>query len=521
LPSFRLSELTRGQMLDRYELIYAVAQGGMATVWLARLKGKHGFEKQVALKTILPSFAEDARFRRMLLDEARIASRIEHVNVAQTLDLGEHDGHLYLVMEWVEGDSLSKLSRAVERAGSTLPLPILLRVVVEACAGLHAAHELCDDQGERLGVVHRDVSPQNILVSVKGQTKLIDFGIAKAQAAPSEETRAGILKGKLYYMPPEQALRRPVDRRADVWAIGAVLYRLLSGRTPYESASPVTSLKLLTTRSSPPPLPASIDRELSALVLRALSPEPAERPSTALELQAALEQLAPALGGLATSQELASFVTTHLGQPLQERRDKISNALRASDEAPTSLRAFSSKAALASSARSEADTTPDRLVPLVAVDAEAFSPSVSSSALTLQMGSRPPASARSSKWPLIGAGLALVLLGAWGFLGRAEPPVAPAHRAPPPPSPTILAAPTQALAEPSPPVVTPAALPAEPASEAHELPAPVLPSALPLSVPSPARASSKAPLKRTAKLASNQPVAKASSPKHKVIDDGF
>lgn len=508
-------------MLDRYELVYAVAQGGMATVWLARLKGKHGFERQVALKTILPSFAEDTRFRRMLLDEARIASRIEHVNVAQTLDLGEHDGHLYLVMEWVEGDSLSKLSRAVERAGSTLPLPILLRVVVEACAGLHAAHELCDEQGERLGVVHRDVSPQNILVSVKGQTKLIDFGIAKAQAAPSEETRAGILKGKLYYMPPEQALRRPVDRRTDVWAIGAVLYRLLSGRTPYESASPVTSLKLLTTRSPPPPLPDSIDPKLSALVLRALSPEPAQRPSTALELQAALEQLAPGLGGLATSQELAGFVTTHLGQPLQERRDKISSALRASDEAPTSVRASNSKPAAASSARSEADTTPDRRVTRAAVDAEAFSPSVSSSALTLQMASRPPAAPRSGKWPLVGSGLALVMLGAWVLAGRVQPAVAPAHRAPTLPAPTTLAAPTPTIAEPSPPVVTPAALPAEPSSEAHELPAPVLPSALPLSLPSLVRAPSKSPPKRTAKLASNQPVAKSSSPKRKVIDDGF
>lgn len=508
-------------MLDRYELVYAVAQGGMATVWLARLKGKHGFERQVALKTILPSFAEDTRFRRMLLDEARIASRIEHVNVAQTLDLGEHDGHLYLVMEWVEGDSLSKLSRAVERAGRSLPLPILLRVVVEACAGLHAAHELCDEQGERLGVVHRDVSPQNILVSVKGQTKLIDFGIAKAQAAPSEETRAGILKGKLYYMPPEQALRRPVDRRTDVWAIGAVLYRLLSGRTPYESASPVTSLKLLTTRSPPPPLPDSIDPELSALVLRALSPEPAERPSTALELQAALEQLAPALGGLATSQELAGFVTRHLGQPLQERRDKIGSALRANDEAPTSVRASNSKPAVANSARSEADTIPDRRVTLAAVDAEAFSPSVSSSALTLQMGSRPPAPPRSGKWPLVGSGLALVMLGAWALAGRAQPAVAPAHREPTPPAPTTLAAPPPTVAEPSPPVVTPAALPAEPSSEAHELPAPVLPSALPLSLPSLVRAPSNSPPKRTAKLASNQPVAKSSSPKRKVIDDGF
>lgn len=481
-------------MLDRYELICPVAQGGMASVWLARMRGKHGFQKLVALKTILPTFAEDARFRRMLLDEARIASRIEHVNVAQTLDLGEQDGHLYLVMEWVDGDSLSKLDRALERASQTMPVPILLRVVVEACAGLHAAHELCDEHGVRLGVVHRDVSPQNILVSVKGQTKLIDFGIAKAQAAPSEETRAGILKGKLHYMPPEQALRKPVDRRADVWAVGAVLYRLLTRRTPYESSSPVTSLKLLTSLAPPPALPGHVEESLAALVMRALSPQPSERPATALELQTALERVAQASGGLATNQQLASLVSEHLGQPLQERRDRIGTALRSASDVATVTR---------SSTRGDAG---------------------SSSAVTLQMASERAPRAQRTPWPLAVAASALAGLCAWA-LWPAPAPVAPRAASG---APSLRTAPTPPPASPEPPV--PAAAPGASAEPQHAqldvsaLPPPVAPSALPLS--SPARERATASTQPTRPASSTYPprkkaLAQAAAPKRKVIDDGF
>src|SRR2546430_11137552 len=205
----------------------------MASVWLARLQGKHGFEKIVAVKTILPNFAADPRFRQMFLDEARIASRIEHANVARILDLGEQHDLLYLVMEWVDGDALSKLSRTVEKNNQQVPLGILLRIVKDACAGLHAAHELCDPRGQVLGVVHRDVSPHNILVNSNGAAKVIDFAVAKARDRHAEETSTGILKGKIHYMAPEQAMGKPVDRRADVWAIGAILYRMLAGKAPF------------------------------------------------------------------------------------------------------------------------------------------------------------------------------------------------------------------------------------------------------------------------------------------------
>ena len=215
------SPLAPGYRLDRYELLGPLAEGGMASVWIARQRGKHGFEKLVAIKTILPQYASDDRFRQMFLDEARIASRIEHFNVARIIDLGEEHEVLYLVMEYVDGDSLSKLRRTCTKAGVTIPPGVLLRILADACSGLHEAHELKDESGQLLDIVHRDISPHNILVSTKGVAKVIDFGIAKARDRMAGETNAGVLKGKIQYMAPEQALGRKVDRRADFWAVGA------------------------------------------------------------------------------------------------------------------------------------------------------------------------------------------------------------------------------------------------------------------------------------------------------------
>src|SRR6185437_4963012 len=152
------SALVPGYRLDRYELLTPIASGGMASVWLARLRGKRGFEKLFAIKTIKTELTTDSRFQEMFLDEARIASAIEHPNVSQILDLGEHEDILYIVMEWVDGDSLAKLRRLAHTKGTPLPLGISLRILADACGGLNAAHELCDRQGKRLNVVHRDVS---------------------------------------------------------------------------------------------------------------------------------------------------------------------------------------------------------------------------------------------------------------------------------------------------------------------------------------------------------------------------
>ena len=230
----------------------------MASVWIARQQGKHGFQRLVAVKTILPKYADEPRFQQMFLDEARIASRIEHANVTQILDVGEQHEVTYLVMEYVDGDSLSKLHRAAPESGAPVPLGVVLRVMADVCGGLHAAHELRDAGGQPLGVVHRDVSPQNVLISTQGIAKLIDFGIAKARDRLGGDTNADQLKGKVQYMAPEQAIGRPVDRRADVWAVGAVLYHLLGGKPPYEAENDIQTLFLLSSGRPPAPLPSSV-----------------------------------------------------------------------------------------------------------------------------------------------------------------------------------------------------------------------------------------------------------------------
>ncbi|MDF2695735.1 MAG: serine/threonine protein kinase, partial [Labilithrix sp.] len=221
--------LAPGDRLDRYELLGVLAQGGMGTVWLARLTGKHGFERLVALKTILATYGNDRQFCDMFLDEARIAAQVDHENVARILEIGEDRGVLYHAMELVDGESLRRLYRDIRAVGAPFPLAVALRIGADVCAGLHAVHELHGPDGMPLEVVHRDVSPQNILVTVRGTIKLIDFGVAKARERRTEDTTAGTLKGKIEYMAPEQARGERIDRRADVYAVGAVLYELLSG----------------------------------------------------------------------------------------------------------------------------------------------------------------------------------------------------------------------------------------------------------------------------------------------------
>ena len=300
----------------------------MAAVWLARLQGKHGFEKLVVVKTILPLHADDALFRQMFLDEATIASRIEHSNVAQILDLGEHDGILYLVMEWVDGDSVSSLERDAQQAGPGVPPGIALRIISDCCAGLHAAHELCDARGHSLAVVHRDVSPQNVHVTGKGLVKLIDFGIAKARDRAAEETHAGVFKGKLNYMAPEQALGKALDRRADIWGLAAVLYRLLARRPVYDAGNRFDTLRELTTNARRPPLPPHVPQRIAAIVYQALSFEPADRQSTCAELQSELDRAIGAESLQVSSSELGAFVTRYLGDRLEARRQQISVSLQ-------------------------------------------------------------------------------------------------------------------------------------------------------------------------------------------------
>jgi serine/threonine-protein kinase len=321
VPGYRLD--------DRYELLYPYAQGGMATVWLARVQGKHGFEKLVAVKTILSHLARDEGFRAMFLDEASIAARIRHPNVADILDLGEEHDTLYMVLEWINGDAWSKLYTAVSQAKQPFPIDMLLRIAADACAGLHAAHELRDDLGNPLGVVHRDVSPQNILISVAGVTKVIDFGIAKAMDRTSEQTKTGMLKGKAQYAAPEQVRGVDLDRRADIWAIGTILYHYLSGQLPYEGKNDLQTLKNLSSGKPPPPLPPSVPAPVAQVVMTALKHPREQRFQTALDMQRALESV---ITTPVTTNDVAAFMVQYLSDRIDMRRQDLADALAEAEE---------------------------------------------------------------------------------------------------------------------------------------------------------------------------------------------
>lgn len=322
--------LAPGSRLDRYDLLLQVAEGGMGLLWLAMQQGKHGFDKIVAIKTILPRLASDGGFRQMFLDEARVVSRIEHPNVAQVLDLGEERGVLFMVMEWIDGESLTNLARTVGRnAGAQIPVGILTRVMVDVCAGLHAAHELTDD-GISLGVVHRDVSPHNLLIGFRGTTKVIDFGIAKARNRMAQDTSVGLLKGKIAYMSPEQAMGQLVDRRADVWSAGASMYRYLAGCVPYNAAEPVAVLRQIAEGLPPPPLPLTVPEPIRLVVEKALEPDPDKRFETARGMGIALETAMRAADIQTTRDDVAAFMTEHLGKARTVRNREIEGAARES-----------------------------------------------------------------------------------------------------------------------------------------------------------------------------------------------
>ncbi|MGH7297539.1 MAG: serine/threonine protein kinase, partial [Polyangiaceae bacterium] len=321
------SSLRAGDRLDRYELLCPIASGGMATVWLARLRGKRGFEKLFAVKTIRTELLDDPRFQEMFLDEARIASGIQHPNVAQILDLGEQQDTLFIFMEWLDGDSLANIRKLVSKRGHRLPVGVVLRVVADACAGLHAAHELRDDKGEALEIVHRDVSPQNLLVSTTGAVKVIDFGIAKAHNRKQGETRTGVVKGKIQYMAPEQVKKgRTVDRRGDIWALGVCLHELASGKLPYDGDDDIEVINKLLSDEAPR-LASDLPEPISRVLERSVVLDPDARFPTAAGMQRAVEAAMKELGESTTSEDVAAFLRSELPELAQKRREVVNRAV--------------------------------------------------------------------------------------------------------------------------------------------------------------------------------------------------
>lgn len=315
-----------GEVLgDRYELVCSVAEGGMGTVWLARALHDSSL---VAVKTILPSYAWDPKFQRMFLDETHIASRLVHPNVARILDVGEWKGLLYFVMEWVDGDSVRALLKVVSDGGAAFPAAVALRITSDVCAGLHAAHEARHDDGTPLGVVHRDISPQNVLVTQGGVTKIIDFGIAMARGRAASETATGEIKGKARYMAPEQAMGCTVDRRADVWAATAVLYEMLTGRPLTEARTPYEAVKEMMEGYRRKPLPPTLPPEVAALVNRGLAPDLDERFASADHMRRTVDEVMVRTGLHATNRDVAAFTHFHLQGLMEERAQFVASALQ-------------------------------------------------------------------------------------------------------------------------------------------------------------------------------------------------
>jgi serine/threonine-protein kinase len=324
-------ELRRGSKLGKYELLVRIGRGGMATVWVALERGEtRDKDRLVAVKAILTDLAGDPEFVKMFLDEGRIVRMIRHGNVVDVYDVAETEGLVYLVMEWVEGDSLHAV---IAEAGKRRPVPpeMAVRIIADAAGGLHAAHELKDTDGKVMGVVHRDVSPHNILIGRDGGIKLVDFGVAKAMGRISEATSAGQLKGKFGYMSPEQAMAKKVDRRSDIFALGIVLFELTTGRRLFRGEHDAETLHLVV--SGKIPKPTSIDpaypAELEAIVLRALERDPSKRYQTALEFEQALEGFLKQSRIVVPRAGVANLLKKVMGARMEQRRKAIRSALRA------------------------------------------------------------------------------------------------------------------------------------------------------------------------------------------------
>jgi serine/threonine protein kinase len=317
------------QIVGRYVLYGAIASGGMATVHFGRLVGPAGFARPVAIKRLHAQFARDPEFVKMFLDEARLAARVSHPNVVQTLDLVEATDEVFLVMDYVRGLALASLVRTLRAGGTRIPPAISIGILVGVLEGLHAAHEAKNDMGERLDLVHRDVSPQNILVGTDGVARLLDFGVAKASGR-AQSTRDGQVKGKVAYMAPEQVQGQPLTRRTDIFAASVVLWEILTGRRLFFGESDADSLRRVLNDEVMPPssivpeLPAELDR----VVMKGLERDAAKRYATAHDMALDLGAcLSPA-----SAATIGEWVERTAAAELGERASRIAAIERSAAE---------------------------------------------------------------------------------------------------------------------------------------------------------------------------------------------
>jgi eukaryotic-like serine/threonine-protein kinase len=305
------------QQVGKYQLIRKLATGGMAEVYLAKATGPMGFEKTLVLKRILPQLAAEPSFVKMFLSEAKLAARLTHSRIAQIFDFGEADGAYFLAMEYIDGPSVGELIKKAARRQQALPPTLCARIISHACEGLAFAHGFTDPETRRpLHLIHRDVSPDNLLLSRQGEVKVVDFGIAKA-AGQNHQTQAGTIRGKLAYMAPEQLRGEALDRRADVYALGVVLYELLTGHRPHEMKDRAELMRALL---QDPPTPAvtfrpDLPEPLRRILDQALARDPGLRYQDCVAFQADLEEFIVESGKPVTAQHLAQLITQLDAEP--------------------------------------------------------------------------------------------------------------------------------------------------------------------------------------------------------------
>jgi eukaryotic-like serine/threonine-protein kinase len=456
--------MPRVRRVERYVLFEdPLARGGMATVFLGRLVGASGFARTVAIKRMHQHLAGQAEFVRAFVDEAKLAARIKHPNVVPTLDVVSAGEDLLLVMEHVHGLSLSVTLRSASERGVGMPLPVASAIVCGALHGLHAAHEAVDEDGSALAIVHRDVSPQNILVGADGIARVLDFGVAKAARRLAQETQTGIVKGKLAYMAPEQFMDEEVTRLADVYAAGVVFWEMLTRRQMFKSKSGSVGLYEPMSPDFDPPskLAAGIPPALDAAVMRALARDPRRRYATARDFALAIEAVVPP----ASSAVVSTWMEEACSDLLRVHRERV----REIESTPTEGAVSDDTVA----------TTP----------APTASPEGALTDLTFASGASKP---RARRWwiPLV----AVVLAGgavaaAAALVVHRERPAPPLASAPPP-------APVASDAPPAPSLPVPVTASAPPsASVSAPAPKVALPARPPRAKPAPSDTASGDPCK--------------------------
>ena len=393
--------------MGKYRAFFELGQGGTAIVFLGVSRGLGGFNKLVVLKMLKRGLAKESEFRQMFLNEARLSARLNHPNIVQVYEVTERDNAPIIVMEYLEGKPLSDMR--AERSGA-VPLNIQLRVLADGLLGLHYSHELKDFDGRSLELVHRDFTPHNLFVTYEGQAKVLDFGIAKLSGS-LVETETGVIKGKLRYMPPEQILGSRVDRRADIFAAGVIMWEAITGKRMWSDVSEATILNRVANGEIPSPLSANPDvpHDLAQICMKALAPNADDRYPTAAAFRAALEEWLRLSGNVLSTSDVSEYMTSNFAEFREATRSVVEQHL---------------SAARLSSSHDDSDViaieVPDSNLEVPPASAEASrSASGSRSRVTNRSNTMTVRSGRSV-WPAV-IGVVLLALAAYLFFARAKP----------------------------------------------------------------------------------------------------